>query len=182
MNSKIQVYEKIQHIIDEEIKKAKSVILERCGSLFDELLSNSNNMNMNENENIKLSLEETGEPVEQAETDANADNFSIDDIEGDDDADDETEDINNNIDSDEDDSEVPVYEIEINNEMYYVSDEDPNFIFEKMEDDTVGDCVGIYSNDTPFFLTYFNGDRCYLNVNTGVYYQYISPVLIGEEL
>jgi hypothetical protein len=185
MNSKIQVYERIQSIIDEEIQKSKDIILERCKSLFDEILTTNNkNMLITNNDNkLELCLEEkeedeNNENIDDKDSD---DSDSIEEIIDNDINRDRNNDNDSNEDSDEDD-EVPVYEIEINNEMYFVSDEEPNFIFEIMEDDTVGDCVGIYMNDVPYFITFCNGERCYLNVKEGTYHKYVDNVTIGQEI
>jgi hypothetical protein len=170
MTSKIRIYEKIQSIIDEEINKSKGIILERCRSLFDEILreTGNNEFRMNGENNISISLEDIEQPVQDKED-------NVDENAGDGDG----ENVNQD---DESDDEVPVYEIEINSTTYYVSDEEPNFIFEKLQDEGVGDCVGIYRDDVPYFITYYNGERCYLNTIEGSYFKYISPSVIGEEI
>ena len=109
MNVKLEIYERINSIIDEEISKTKKIIKQRCDFLFDGLLSKHINESfMNEyDENSTL------KKINIIKEDISSIN------------------INDKDDSD-DEVDIPVYETEILGQSYYISDDEPCFIFEKL--------------------------------------------------
>jgi hypothetical protein len=79
-------------------------------------------------------------------------------------------------------SELPTYEIEINGETYFVTDQTPSFIFERDENDpeTIGEHVGIYENEVAYLITTHKGKKVYISMETGDYHKYISDTEIGD--
>lgn len=160
MNVKLEIYEKINSIIDEEILKTKNIIMQRCNFLFDELLSKHINKSFinefNDNdptEKIKILNEDISSLIIKEEHN------------------------NNN-----DDDEISVYETEILGNSYYISDDEPCFIFEKLENENVGDCIGVIQNEHHYLFTTHEGNKVYMCVETGNFHKYIDDENVGNEI
>lgn len=209
MSSKLDTFEKIQEIIDEEIEKSKQVIIQRCRSLFDKFLGNRITRTLKKSQNSNISLEDVDYIVEEIKQEENEDKDEESESEEEDEEkgesgeeDDEKSSVitgisdkiiikpngdievisysDDEVEDDEEEDDIGVYEIEIHDTTYLVASDDPPFIFEKADDESVGDCIGIMHEDEPHLLTTYKGERCYLCTNTGEFYKYIDDTTIGD--
>ena len=220
MSSKLDTFEKIHEIIDEEIEKSKKAIVTRCKCLFDKFLGKQITRKLKKSYDFNISLDDIHNEMEEDDdndddnndNNDNDDNDDNDDDNDDDDDKEETDSIvsgisdkiivkpNGDIEiirddqSDEEsgdendgesgdesaDEDVGIYEMDIHNTTYLVTTDEPSFIFEKLEDEGVGDCVGIIYEDEPYLLTSYKGRQCYLCTKSGDLYEYIDDTTIGK--
>lgn len=191
-----EIQESIQKIIDDEISQATQKIKDRCNNLLSIIISNRKIDEMRKsfssqlgNVNITLENNQT-KGIRHFFDNANNENIveiSEDENEVANEYNELTDGISDEYDGDskeenddDDDEEIPVFEINIRDTDYFVSAEEPNFIFEKRLDETVGDCVGLYTNNKSYFQTYYKGEKCYYCVEENQHYTYISDTEIGD--